>query len=46
MDKLQAWRYSQTHKPLPLPFHQQRTLEYLKKTRPSCEKMNDGKSTK
>lgn len=43
MDKLQAWlKYK---KPI-LPFHQQRTLDYLKRTRPSCEKMNDEKSIK
>ena len=32
MDKLQEWRISQKYKNQPLPFNQQRTLDFLKKS--------------
>lgn len=32
MDKLQEWRISQKYKNQPLPYHQQRTLDFLKKS--------------
>lgn len=32
MDKLEMWRNSQKYKNQPLPYHQQRTLDFLKKT--------------
>lgn len=31
MDKLEMWRAKQNYKEQPLPFHQQRTLDFLKK---------------
>ena len=44
MDKLEMWRNSQKYKSQPLPYHQQRTLDFLRKTlfdKPRCEKVND-----
>lgn len=32
MDKLEMWRNSQKYKNQPLPYHQQRTLDFLKKS--------------
>ena len=32
MDKLEMWRAKQKYKNQPLPYHQQRTLDFLKKS--------------